>query len=74
MTYMGYTIASENGHVRVTAPSGATWTEDTVNDACESIAQEMEPIITLRDRLRLMDQIELGNRQRINEYIKSIAH
>lgn len=68
MVYMGYTIAHEQGHERVTGPCGATWTEDTVEDACRSIERETGPVTTLRDKLRLMGQIELGNRQRIDKY------
>ena len=79
MVYMGYEITRERDHIRVTAPNGAQWTEDTVADAKQEIRESWmlgtaaKPQVTLRDKLELMDEIELRNQQRINDYIKGLA-
>lgn len=42
MIYRGYAIEHEFGHIRVTAPDGSSWTEDTVEDAKHSIDEELD--------------------------------
>lgn len=39
MNYMGYVIVREGSHVKVTAPDGVEWTEDTVADAKQEIRE-----------------------------------
>lgn len=39
MNYMGYDIVREGSHVKVTAPDGVEWTEDTFADARQEIRE-----------------------------------
>ena len=39
--YRGYKIEHEFNHYLVKAPDGSSWTEDTVEDAKESIDEEL---------------------------------
>jgi len=37
MMYEGYRIVHDRGHILVIAPDGTSWTEDTVEDAKNTI-------------------------------------
>lgn len=39
MTYMGYTVVKDGDHIKVTAPDGTEWTEDTYSDATREIRE-----------------------------------
>jgi len=40
MFYKGYTIEHDRDHYKVIGPDGSEWTEDTVEDAKETIDEE----------------------------------
>ena len=42
MMYCGYQILEEGDHVKVIAPNGTEWTEDTAEDARQEIREEWQ--------------------------------
>lgn len=40
--YKGYKIVHEDKHVKVIAPDGTSWTEDTVTEAHREIDREIQ--------------------------------